>query len=53
MWLIFLLSVAVLFSVGMIGALIASRVILKIKRDEHKFDLEVRNDFKNNNTKEF
>lgn len=51
MWLIFLLAVAVIFAVGMSGVWIANKVFISMKRDNHKFDLEVKKDSEYINTK--
>ena len=53
MWLIFVISVICIFIATMFAIWITNKVLIKIKKDNHKYELEISNDFehKNKNTK--
>lgn len=53
MWFIFLVSFIGIFCAAMLAIWIANKLLISMKRDNHKYELEISNDFehKNNNTK--
>jgi flagellar biogenesis protein FliO len=53
MWAIFLISVIAIFFIVIAAAWIVNKLLISMKRDNHKYELEISNDFehKNNNTK--
>ena len=53
MWAIFLISAIAIFFVVIAMTWIANKLLISMKRDNHKYELEIRNDFeyKNNETK--
>ena len=53
MWAIFLLSAIAIFFIVIVATWIANKLFISMKRDNHKYELEISNDFeyKNNKTK--
>jgi hypothetical protein len=53
MWLIFLVTVIGIFCAVMLAIWMANKLLISMKKDNHKYELEIRNDFehKNKNTK--
>jgi hypothetical protein len=53
MWLIFVISVICIFIATMFAIWITNKVLISIRKDNHKCKLEISNDFehKNKNTK--
>lgn len=52
MWVIFLIGAIITFFVAVMAAWIINRVLIGIKRDNYKYDLEVENDSKCKNIKD-
>jgi hypothetical protein len=54
MWLIFICSVVIIFCAAMFAAWAANKLFISMKRDNHKYELEISDDFnrKNIETKE-
>jgi hypothetical protein len=53
MWVIFLISAIAIFFVTVALSWVINKVLISMKRDNHKYELEISNDFeyKNNKTK--
>lgn len=53
MWAIFLLSAIAIFFIVIVATWIANKLFISMKRDNHKYELEISNDFeyKKNKTK--
>ena len=51
MWLIFLLSAIAIFFIVIVAAWIANKLLISMKRDNRKYELEISNDFEHKNIK--
>ena len=51
MWAIFLISAIAIFFIVIVATWIANKLLISMKRDNHKYELEISNDFENKNIK--
>lgn len=51
MWVIFLVSFIVIFFVAIVTAWIGNKLLISMKRDNFKYELEIRDDFEHKNIK--
>lgn len=51
MFAIFIISFICIFCIAIGGAWIANKLLISMKRDNHKYELEIKNDFENRKTK--
>lgn len=51
MWAIFLISVIAIFFITIALAWVANKLLVSMKRDNHKYELEISNDFEHKNIK--
>ena len=49
MWLIFLISMIAIFFITIILAWIVNKLLISMKRDNHKYELEINDDFEHKN----
>ena len=51
MWAIFLMSAIAIFFIVIVAAWIGNKLLISMKRDNHKYELEISNDFEHKNIK--
>ncbi len=51
MWTIFLMSAIAIFFIVIIATWIVNKLLISMKRDNHKYELEISNDFEHKNIK--
>ena len=49
MWLIFLMSTVIIFFVAIVATWIINKLLISMKRENRKYELEISNDFEHKN----